>query len=573
MATLALAATAASGMNPGAYAAMMMIGSFIDNQMLMPFLFPPDPVDGLRLGEVAISGADEGDPAAMVFGQYATVAGEYLWISDRLNYNQHNRRVGKAGRTVERTYFTDAAVAVCYIGERWSPGSIATVDQVFMDEKRVYANANTTPPTTTAETGLMSYWYGANKRYIVFDTRINANAVTDFHDKWGIGDRLDWSGWTNAANNDSGDRVIDKIEVPVYDTFANNYIWLPAFQMEKEKVVENDVGTYSHQGKAATVTATGIAGEGWASGLFAGGVPTVRDGSHTNNWSRLVAEVGEPNAPAWSDMAWLPLPSLVLNDFGGRMPTVRFVVSSHTSMRDPQGIIEEIMRSAGFESSEFDVSGVDAASTVLGYVVRGSVEVHKQLQPLMLAFNIIAQETGKKIVFMDRTDQVANTVEIDSAFVGATEGDYPSGGSVVVQESPKHQRHGEVFVTFTDYDDGNLGKGSARATFMSEADLGSRDTPERFARMSLNFDMTMTEADAKQIAYRMLASSNADVLRFRFTLSPRYLWLQENDRIQITTGGVEYDALIVKLDVGANFLLEVEAVLDVSSTLDYSEWT
>ena len=568
MATIAFA-SAAAGSGAGTYAAAVMMGSMIDNLLIMPTLFPADPVDGGRMGEFGVMGASEGDPVAMVFGQYAKVATQIAWISEDLTEVLHSNKAGKNNEQVGATYYTHGIAMIGYLGNTWSPGSIANLDQVFMDQKRVYADAATTIPGVTSEDAIFA-WVNGNRKFVVFDTDIDANLKTTFWAKWLVGDRIDWTGWADAANNDPSDLIVDKVEyLTIPDSGAPNGIrQLPAFRMQKGKIAE-----YSGTSGAPTgivgqdITATGVQGTGWADGLFQGTIATLRDGSHTTSWSIYRDEVGDANAPGWLDMAWLPLRGLNLTDFGGRVPNVEVVVSADTSLRTPQTIIGHILLQTDLQTSEYDVSAVDNSAAVLGYVVHTPIEATKALQPIMLAFDINAQERGKKLYFFDRADNVANTITVDASFAGDG-----SGGGIQVQETPIEQRYGEVGVSFVDFASDTYKKGMARAQYLSEGTIANRETPYRWTKLAINLDMTLNEGDAKEIAYRILAHSHADILKFKLKLPPRYLKLQENDRITFASGGVTYSALISQIDIGANFMLDIEATLDVAVEEDYSTW-
>jgi hypothetical protein len=437
-----------------------------------------------------------------------------------------------------------------------------------MDQKRVFANAATTQPSATTEDALF-VWVQGTRKYIVFDTDIDANLKTNFFDKWVVGDRIDWTGWGTAANNDTSDQILDKIEfLYIPQTADPGYRRLPAFRTQKGKTKEYSGTAADPTGIIGTdITATGIAGTGWADGLFQGTIATVRDGSHSSSWSVYRDEVGADNAPGWLDMAWLPLKKLNMSDFGNRVPNIEMVVSADSSLRTPKAIVEHILLQTGLEAAEFDVSAVDNSATVLGYVVRGPMEGLKALQPLMLAFDIVAQERGKKLYFVDRADNIATTIAVDSSFVGDG-----SGGGIKVQETPMDQRVGEVAVSFTDYDSETYQKGMERAQYLSEGTVANRETPYRWTKLAVNFDMTLTAGDAREIAYRLLAHSHADVLTFKMKLPPRYLHLQENDRISFTSGGVSYSALISQVDIGANLMLEIEATLDVAVEQGFTFW-
>ena len=151
--------------------------------------------------------------------------------------------------------------------------------------------------------------------------------------------------------------------------------------------------------------------------------------------------------------------------------------------------------------------------------------------------------------------------------------DSPSG-KIEVNQVPINEKYGEVSLTYVDSENENkFTQGLERAMAYSQSSAGGRETSHRWTKLNVNLPITMTPNSAREIVHRLLWSSWSDDLTFEFTLPSRYLALQENDRITFTVGTTSYTAVISKVDVGANYMMNIEAQLDVSIEQDFSGWT
>ena len=61
MATIAVMAFGA-GTGGAGYAIAMAVASIVDSTVIMPMLFPPDPIEGAKVDSIDIMSADEGAP-------------------------------------------------------------------------------------------------------------------------------------------------------------------------------------------------------------------------------------------------------------------------------------------------------------------------------------------------------------------------------------------------------------------------------------------------------------------------------------------------------------------------------
>lgn len=113
MASIVLTTVGSSiGGPPGAIAGGIA-GSLIDSYLLMPLLFPQDPIRGSRIDDLQATVASEGSAQRWILGPRVRVGGTVIWQSDWRELKK-TRRVGKGGggqRVEEYEYEVDFAVA------------------------------------------------------------------------------------------------------------------------------------------------------------------------------------------------------------------------------------------------------------------------------------------------------------------------------------------------------------------------------------------------------------------------------------------------------------------------------
>tara|TARA_R110002020_G_scaffold41325_3_gene121957 strand:+ start:2175 stop:4022 length:1848 start_codon:yes stop_codon:yes gene_type:complete len=610
MVSIAFASSAQyAGMTALQQAVGMAVAGYIDNSVLMPMLFPPDPVEGAKVGEVNVMGADHGSPSSVAYGTYAKLAGQLVWARS-LQEVSVTEKVGKNGKRISYEYYVDCAVAI----SRTKSKPLTSLDAIFADEKCVYTNPDTVGNLTTFGGGMIFQNKGVEGNYIGFDEGVNASVVADVFDQWRVGDVFTVS---NSTSNNNTFKILDKSEVLAYtitidtDTHASlgcqngdvDVVYtFPAFRVENTANPNTNLTTEratSSESRSYTVTATDkddntttctytstntyikgvatvitLAGgshtSGWADGLQQSGAPVIHLGHNSSQDSLMVAREGSTNVPKYRDMAYVAFDSLDLQDFGIRIPNFEFVCSN-TALANVKTVWQDILEDSELLSSEWDVSAI-TEDAVIGYAVHGYSEVSKKLQPLALAFRVLSQERGGVLHFFNH---VATNIEdaLEEDYVGAYEGE-SGGDGVTITQMPIDQKLGEVTVKYINSeDDGKFTEGLERAQSFSSTDIAERETPSRWTKKSVSLSpIVMKPDDAREIAHRILWSSWADDMTFEFMLPSRYIYLQENDRITIPTSGKEYTAIITKIDIGANFMVKVTAILDVSINQDFSNY-
>ena len=585
MATIAVMAFGA-GTGGAGYAIAMAVASIVDSTVIMPMLFPPDPIEGAKVDSIDIMSADEGAPVSECYGTFAKTGGQLIWTY-KLESQSQTSGSRKRGYTTTHTYFIKCAVAVAYTPNN----ALATIDQVQMDEKVVYRNINTTAPTTVTESGFLAHVQYDGTYWVAFGT---TDAVNNVYNAFTVGDVVSWGDSSGSvtndefnvgANNDANDRIIDKgfSRIPYYTEtdidFSRVYSSFKSFRMQKSKSKEyvetdgTDAAGWEFYDKPSGITdevqVVGVAGAGWAAGIQTSGEPVIYLGDQTADDPTMelynITSGADSNLPAFKDIAYVVFKNLNLERWGQRIPNMTFVVSAHSDYRTVPTIMTQILSNGNIDSTEFDTSNV-ASTSVIGYTVKGATELAKKLQPLMIAFNIVAQERGNKIYFHDRASVPSITVSsgYETAYVGN-----PNDG-VEIEESPYSERVGEINLKFVNSDDDEFRGGQERIVFRNDGI--ESDNFNKMTKLNMQLPVTMARSTAKQVAARMLYSTHVDVLSYQFNLPMTYLHIQENDKLNVTIGGKSHAMLVRKVDIGANGLISVQGMQETAVNTDWSDY-
>lgn len=134
MATLVLGA-AGSSFGPLGTAAGSLLGSFIDNFIIFPLLFPKKGVNAPSIDGVYLSSGNEGSPMNWFLGPRTRVGGTFIHVFE-LEVTENKQQIGKGGggSVTTREFYVSFAVA---FGEA-SPQSVSRLREVIADVKRVY---------------------------------------------------------------------------------------------------------------------------------------------------------------------------------------------------------------------------------------------------------------------------------------------------------------------------------------------------------------------------------------------------------------------------------------------------
>lgn len=147
MATLVLGALGSAIAGPFGGFVGATLGSYIDNQFILPALFPPDDIVGPRQEGLGISSGNEGTPMNWFLGPRNRLPGCIIWLGEREEVKRRHspgKSGGKGGPptgdVVTFEYYQSFAVG---FGEA-SPQTVDLVRALIANTKRVYDDGPTT---------------------------------------------------------------------------------------------------------------------------------------------------------------------------------------------------------------------------------------------------------------------------------------------------------------------------------------------------------------------------------------------------------------------------------------------
>lgn len=122
------------------------VGGIIDNYLIMPALFPTEPLQGPRLNDLQVQTAAEGTPVKWVLGPQNRVGGTAIWMLPLKEVQNTESAGGKGGGGQEVTnylYYGTLAIGVCET--RGLPGGkIRAIRKIWADTKVIYDDSGPT---------------------------------------------------------------------------------------------------------------------------------------------------------------------------------------------------------------------------------------------------------------------------------------------------------------------------------------------------------------------------------------------------------------------------------------------
>lgn len=544
MASIVLGAVGGYFGGPIGAAIGVAIGSYIDQKYIMPALFPPDDIQGPRLDDLKLTSASEGTPLGFAMGPECRVGATVLWTSDLIEHAYDDEIGGKGGGGQTMTnyiYFVSFAAAYNY------GRTMSEVKQILADGKLIYdsnpdINYVSDDISATNET-ILRFTY--NTTLFKWEWQI-FYAIAYMHSPYGgpdlskfrTGVDITISGWTGANAVLNG-------TYPVLSSFKNSdgTSWV--------RMINNNAK---------------IASAGDTITLYQD-IPTFSSdqiqvlshylGSDTQTVESVIEaeEGGSGNVPAFRGMAYEFFNHLCLRHWGNRTPQISIIFEADASPFTIAEGIELLLSRAGFSSAEYDTTAL--SGNLRGYVARGPFITLKLLQPIMLAFDILAQEDMGKLKFFFRKD--ADTIEIADEDLAAHEEGSDTPRVVQIQDMTGLSLPSEINVDYID-PTLNYQTGSQRER--------RYDTPVD-SPVQINLPITMDPVDARKIAKRILWTPYANRQTFVLRLPPKYLHIQESDLITFSAYDESFRALVTRVDRGLNGLIVVEAISEDPYTHDF----
>lgn len=542
MVTLAVAAAVGGGFLTAGSATTIGLGiaaSVVDQYVVSPALFPPDTTEGPRVDNFPLDSSTEHSPMYLAFGEKIRVPVTFVWIGplQELKIEQDIGGSGGGGEQISYRYFLDVDGAVC-------DNPVEEIETIIGEGKIVYGINQGTNVTDDG--------YAVTKEEIKNDDGsvaqtimlITASSSAPALNKFKSGKDVTVAGYTEAGNNGTFPCVSATKNKTTGDTFL---------RLDNSGVVAEAAGD--------TVTITQ-------------GLPDLQinkaasieffDGDSPQSASSIIeAEEGTGNVPGWEGRTHFVVDRFGITPFGNRLPQLHAIVREKTGKTVAELITSLLERLTDLSSSSWDVTSSSLSDVVGGYYVRGPQSAAQAMQPVMIAYDVLAQEDGGTMKFFKRDSATEVTVKFDDLAAGSIGTERPR--PIRVEQVPQRRLPSEVNVQYLD-PLSNYQSGSQRAKKIEREMENVKE---------IRLPITMSKTEAKALARRLLWEAWANRYNVRFSLPARYLHIREGDIVKFDQEvfGDDWRILVTKVDVGADYTVQLEGIADRSSLIDFSNST
>ena len=517
MATIALGIAGSALGGPIGLSIGGAIGSFIDQSLVFPGLFPPDDVIGPRLDSLKLQYQEEGSPVNMILGKQVRVQGTVLWISDLIEVVSDSGGKKTGGVRTGYDYFVDIALSI--------GGPINKLLKIFADGKLIY---NHEPSVSIVSNSIEA----DNRSVLVWDL-VSPNGGPDLS-QLQSGYNVDVAGFANGNNNGT-----------FYCVSSSKNAATGVSRVR----LQNLNGIDEAAGPTVTISQTL---PNWNPSKITN--VTIYKGSNTQAPDPLIEAYEDAGkVPGYRGWSYVVLERVHLLEYGQRVPQFSFLVevSPAATVAAAMG---SIMQAAGRDASTYDLSRVEAED-LEGYAVAGPNEAARNLQPLMVASDIIEQERDDKLHFFPR--KKATIIDVDFADLAAHESGGDAPRVVTVEKIEDSRIPSEIDVRYLDLqNEDQHGSERARRTQYVTDGVSVIDLP-----------LVMNGARARQIAERVLWSAVLNAEKLRGFLPFKYRHVVENDILRFQAYGRVWEILLRKVDHGANNLIRWEGHLEIREAL------
>lgn len=489
-----------------------LLGSYIDANYIAPEFVDRPKIKPPQLGDLSIQNVDEGAPANHAIGPETPIVGAVMWTSDFIVNELEDEVGGKGGgREVTTGYAVYVNVAVCV-----THNELLAIKKIKAEGNLLYDDDPDQALTSSQLTFVKRS--GTN---IDIKSPVGGPDLSIFRSGFDIV----VAGASNSAN-DGTFRVDSARQWP--DGSSRLRIRNPLGSNEAAGAL---IALSQALPKFDTKKVENIA---------------IYLGTSTQNPDPIMESFEDTgNVPAYRGVAYVVFKNLYLNDYGNRIPQFTFIVKESASMTAGEAI-EKIMARA--KESGATVLASEATRPLSGYPIRGLLSTVHALQQVQIALNVLDQETdGGAIRFFDRERAfIEDVLEED---LGAIEFGGTRKGTVEVLPEPERQAPSEVHIGYIDLEADNQ-HGSQH-----------QNRPlNHFLSEKLEFQLVLAGAgaEARQLAMTILWLRELERHRYRLPLPPKYMHLLENDVIRVPVHGRVETLLIERIDMGDNFMLELE---------------
>ena len=289
-------------------------------------------------------------------------------------------------------------------------------------------------------------------------------------------------------------------------------------------------------------------------------------GSFTLYKGTAIQTLPSPVPTNYRDTVVIYFEDFDLTAFGNRIPVFEIEISANGSVGttgivtpapvSAAAVVETICQVSGMGSSDFYIDGFDAE--FLGYVTPQGPMLNA-LQPVVDAAKAVCIYSDDKIKFKSRAAEPVAT--ITSGELRYTEdGNSGNSAALLLIRNDEKNLPSKVIVSYSDPlrdNDQNTQSASLR-------------TPHFDNDVTVNLAVAMAADNAARLAEVYLYTAWQERINYQFSLGPKYLFLEPGDVVIVDSVYGLLRMQILSMDIGANGVIQVNAVSYNRNTLNSS---
>ena len=274
--------------------------------------------------------------------------------------------------------------------------------------------------------------------------------------------------------------------------------------------------------------------------------------------SLIAATQGAENTPAYRGRAYIVFDDLELSEYGNRFPTISAEVVKNGYYQNGRlystpttvgQIAQDICQRVGFNLADVDTTEINGIS-VQGFWTNTNLSARDALAQLQRAFFFDVIESGGKLRFINQI-RSGSPLAIPLDDLASYEYGQERPDNFTSVRTQDTEIPDEVSVTYLDQD----------FAYQQASQTAKRQIAPNKNKEDIKFDIVMTASQALSITRKTLYLAWAQRRKFEFTLPLKYLSVEPGDIASIAFfGGQSQLIYIIKVNIGANFLLECEAI-------------
>lgn len=550
MATAALqvAGTALGGPIGGFVGAA--IGSYLDQAFIMPALFPQDPVQGPRLGELQLQGQDEGAAMNVTYAQRCRVGGVLIWISE-LKETKTTTEIGKGGgQEVENfSYAVDVAVSFADAVTAYE-----SIDRIYADVGLVYDN---TPNINLSSILFSCSVVGTYYPQVSFDSEsqtwsttmiLQSQVLTVSSTTLGLdlgelksGRDVVLGGWTETDYNAT---FRCKSSTHNDDGSSSATFDLPTTASDAGEAAGNTITVDQTNPKFDDADMSAI-------NVHLGGPAQGVD-------SFLEGVLGVGNVPAYRDEVYVVIQNFQLAKFGNRVPNFQGVLFRGTT-DDLEDVFNDILNESDLLPAQYDTTALNGI-VCKGYATRGPQPILGRLQPLMMTYDVLARESNGVLTFFQRQNVATKALDVDDLSAHA-EGQREVPVPHLLDDDADIDPPAEMLVKYVD-DQNQLQPG--------EQIERNPAAPGKFEKRSVEVPITMDGGEGRDLCAKLLWMSSTGARVAEIMLPPSHVDVQENDLLTYTYLGEPHTYIVDEVNEGQDGTYSLTIRRELTANLTHS---